>query len=106
MVIEIRNSKRRKQMTTPATHPGREVAIRIFEMGMSLSQFARSVNVSNSRISEIASEKRGITIDTAIKLAKALGTTPEYWLDKQQAYDLFIKQKNSEQQKVPSWKKR
>jgi len=92
-------------MTLQATHPGREVAIRIFEMGMSLSQFARSIDVSNSRISEIASEKRGITIDTAIKIARAFGTTPEYWLDKQQAYDLFMKQKNSEQQKVPSWKK-
>ena len=93
-------------MITPVTHPGREVALRIYEKGMSLSQFAKQLDVSNSRISEIASEKRGITIDTAIKLAKALGTTPEYWLDKQQAYDLFMKQKNSEQQKVPSWKKR
>ena len=92
-------------MTLQATHPGREVAIRIFEMGMSLSQFARHIDVSNSRISEIASEKRGITIDTAIKIARAFGTTPEYWLDKQQAYDLFIKQKKSEQQKVPAWKK-
>ena len=78
-------------MTLQATHLGREVAIRIFEMGMSLSQFARSIDVSNSRISEIASEKRGITIDTAIKIARAFGTTPEYWLDKQQAYDLFMK---------------
>ena len=93
-------------MITPVTHPGREVALRIYEKGMSLSQFAKQLDVSNSRISEIASEKRSITIDTAIKLAKALGTTPEYWLDKQQAYDLFMKQKNSEQQKVPSWKKR
>ena len=92
-------------MITPVTHPGREVALRIYEKGMSLSQFAKQLDVSNSRISEIASEKRSITIDTAIKLAKALGTTPEYWLDKQQAYDLFMKQKNSEQQKVPSWKK-
>ena len=92
-------------MTTSATHPGREVALRIYEKGMSLSQFAKQLDVSNSRISEIASEKRSITVDTAIKLAKALGTTPEYWLDKQQAYNLFMKQKNSEQQKVPSWKK-
>ena len=36
-------------MTTQAIHPGREMALRIFEMGMSLSQFARSINVSNSR---------------------------------------------------------
>ena len=92
-------------MTTPVTHPGREVALRIYEKGMSLSQFAKQLDVSSSRISEIASEKRSITVDTAIKLAKVLGTTPEYWLDKQQAYDLFMKQKSSEQQKVPSWKK-
>ena len=92
-------------MTTLVTHPGREVALRIYEKGLSLSQFAKQLDVSNSRISEIASEKRSITVDTAIKLAKVLGTTPEYWLDKQQAYNLFMKQKNSEQQKVPSWKK-
>ena len=92
-------------MTTSVTHPGREVALRIYEKGMSLSQFAKQLDVSSSRISEIASEKRSITVDTAIKLAKVLGTTPEYWLDKQQAYDLFMKQKSSEQQKVPSWKK-
>lgn len=92
-------------MTTSVTHPGREVALRIYEKGMTLSQFAKQLDVSSSRISEIASEKRSITVDTAIKLAKVLGTTPEYWLDKQQAYDLFMKQKNSEQQKVPSWKK-
>ena len=92
-------------MTTPAIHPGREVALRIFDMGMNLSQFARHIDVSTSRISEIVAEKRGITIDTAIKIARAFGTTPEYWLDRQQAYDLFMKQKNSEQQNVPSWKK-
>lgn len=92
-------------MTTKITHPGREISIRIFDMGMSLSQFARFIGVSNSRISEIASEKRGITIDTAIKVAKAFGTTPEFWLDKQQAYDLSLKQKNLEQERIPTWKK-
>jgi addiction module HigA family antidote len=92
-------------MITPVTHPGREVALRIYEKGMSLSQFAKQLDVSNSRISEIASEKRSITIDTAIKLAKALGTTPEYWLDKQQAYDLSIKQKSDNEKRIPSWKR-
>ena len=92
-------------MITPVTHPGREVALCIYEKGMSLSQFAKQLDVSNSRISEIASEKRSITIDTAIKLAKALGTTPEYWLDKQQAYDLSIKQKSDNEKRIPSWKR-
>ena len=92
-------------MTTQAIHPGRELAIRIFDMGMSFSQFARYIEVSNSRISEIASAKRSITVDTAIKLAKALGTTPEYWLDKQQAYDLSIKQKSDNEKRIPSWKR-
>ena len=92
-------------MTAKITHPGREIAIRVFDMGMNLSQFARFIGVSNSRISEIVSEKRGITIDTAIKIAKAFETTPEFWLDKQQAYDLSLKQKNLEQERIPSWKK-
>jgi len=92
-------------MTAKITHPGREIAIRVFDMGMNLSQFARFIGVSNSRISEIVSEKRGITIDTAIKIAKVFETTPEFWLNKQQAYDLSLKQKNLEQERIPSWKK-
>jgi len=92
-------------MTLQAKHPGREVAIRIFEMGMSLSQFAKHIEVSNSRISEIASEKRGITVDTAIKIAKAFGTSPEYWLDKQQAFDLSIRQKKDNEKAIPAWKR-
>ena len=92
-------------MPSQTEHPGREVAIRIFDMGLSLSQFARMIDVSNSRISEIAAEKRGITIDTAIKIAKAFGTSPEYWLDKQRSYDLSIKKNNLSQGRMPSWKK-
>ena len=80
-------------MNPTIPHPGREITIRIFDMGLSLSQFARFIGLSNSRISEIASEKRGITINTVIKIAKPFGATPEFWLDKQQAYDLSLKQK-------------
>lgn len=72
-------------------HPGIELKKHILNRGMNLSQFARSINVSSSRISEIVSEKRSITIDSAVKFADIFNTTPEYWLQKQNEYDLYCK---------------
>jgi len=72
-------------------HPGIELGKRIQSLGMNLSEFARMINVSSSRISELVSCKRTITLDSAIKLADAFSMKPEYWLSKQNSYDLFVK---------------
>jgi len=69
-------------------HPGKEVHRLILEKGMNLSEFARHINVSSSRVSEIVHGKRGITLDSALKLADAFDTTPEFWLSKQNAFEL------------------
>jgi len=70
-------------------HPGKELSRIISKRGMNLTQFARSINVSSSRISEIVSGKRGVTVDSAIRIAEALDTLPKYWLSKQNDFDLF-----------------
>ena len=57
-------------------HPGLELKSLILDKGMNLSQFARSINVSSSRISEIVAGKRSMTIDSAVKFAAAFDTTP------------------------------
>jgi len=72
-----------------STHPG-EVLIEDFlsPMGISQTQLAKHLGVSIQRINELIKGKRGITPDTAWLLSKALGTTPEFWMNLQVNYDL------------------
>ena len=58
---------------------------------MNLNEFSKTINVSSSRISELASCKRALTMDSAIKIADVFDTTPEYWISKQNEYDLYWK---------------
>jgi len=71
------------------THPG-EILLEEFlkPMGISQMAFAKHVGVPLQRINEIARGKRGITPDTAWRFALAFGTTPEFWMNLQAAYDL------------------
>jgi len=57
-------------------------------LGMSANALAKVIKVPANRVSEIVREKRSITADTAVRLAKAFRTTPEFWLNLQQNYDL------------------
>ena len=69
-------------------HPGIELRNIIKQKDMNISEFARMIDVSPSRINEIVHTKRSITLDTAIRLAKALNTTTKYWMEKQVDYDI------------------
>ena len=71
------------------THPG-EILLEEFlnPLGMSQVAFARHIGVPTQRINEIVRAKRGITPDTAWLFAQAFGTTPEFWINLQSAYDL------------------
>jgi antitoxin HigA-1 len=72
-------------------HPGEILAEDVLgELDMSASQLAKALGVPANRISEIVRGRRDITADTALRLARWLGTTPEFWLDLQQAYDLEV----------------
>ena len=55
---------------------------------MNISEFARMIDVSPSRINEIVHTKRSITLDTAIRLDNVLNTTTKYWMEKQVDYDI------------------
>ncbi len=75
-------------------HPGeilREEFLQPLEM--SANQFAHVIGVPANRVTEIVGERRTVTADTALRLARALGTTPEFWLNLQQAYDLRTAEK-------------
>lgn len=70
-------------------HPGEVLAEDVLaELGMTGRELARELNVSPNRISEILRGRRAITADTVLRLARWLGTSPELWLNLQQAYDL------------------
>ena len=70
-------------------HPG-EVLLEEFlkPMGLSQNRLALSVRVHPRRINEIVLGKRGITADTALRLAKYFGTSAKFWLGLQADYDL------------------
>ena len=70
-------------------HPG-EILQEEFlvPMGISAYKLSKSIGVQQTRISLILKGKRGITADTAIRLAKFFGTTPEFWMNLQREYDL------------------
>lgn len=72
-------------------HPG-EVLLEEFlkPMGMSQSRLAMNIGVPPRRINEIVLEKRKITADTALRLAKFFGTTAEFWIGLQSQYDLDV----------------
>lgn len=63
------------------------------------------LGVSRQAISEIINEKRGISPQMALKLSKALGTTPELWLKMQLAYDLWQAKQTTNLDKVHIIKK-
>ena len=70
-------------------HPG-EILLEEFlkPIGLSQNKIARSIGVTPRRINEIVLGKRGITADTAIRLAYFLGTSEEFWMGIQDDYEL------------------
>jgi addiction module HigA family antidote len=72
-------------------HPG-EVLLEEFLKPMSISQnrLALSIGVPARRINEIVLGKRAITADTALRLARFFGTSPQFWLGLQTDYDLEV----------------
>ena len=58
------------------------------ELGMSANALAKALRVPAPRVNEIVRERRGVTADTALRLARYFGTTPQFWLNLQSAYDL------------------
>ena len=74
----------------PPTHPG-EMLLEEFlkPLGMNQTELAERIHVSYPRVNEIINGRRGVTPDTALRLSRLFGTSPEFWLNGQRNWDLW-----------------
>ena len=71
---------------TPPIHPGEILREQFLEpLGLSAGALARSLGVPRTRIERVVKEEMGISTDTALRLAKYFGTTPNVWLTRRRA---------------------
>ncbi len=71
-------------------HPGEHLAEILEELGISQYRLAKAAGVPPIRINDVVHCRRAVTVDTALRIGKALGMTPEFWLNLQRMYDLDL----------------
>ncbi len=80
-------------MTRPAIHPGEILGEELAEIAVTPSELARQLRVPVNRITQIVHGKRSITGDTALRLGHWFGTSAQFWLNLQSAYDIRVAEK-------------
>ncbi len=108
--IEVINRKiKKKEGLTPKQeqeiknppHPAKSVRVDCLEpFGLSITACTKILGVTRQTLNNLLNEKSGITADMAVRLSKAFGSTPEYWLRMQLSYDLAQALKNEDKVKV------
>jgi addiction module HigA family antidote len=80
-----------KNKKLPPIHPGEILMEEFLEpMGISQYRLAKDISVPPRRINEIVHGKRSITADTALRLGRFFGMSPQFWLNLQTRYDLEV----------------
>ena len=74
----------------PAIHPGEHLRDELEELGLSARAFARLLDIPVNRVTQILNGQRGVTADTALRLARYFGTSAESRMNLQQIYELRI----------------
>jgi antitoxin HigA-1 len=75
----------------PPIHPGEVLRDEFMgPLNLSSNALAKALGVTAARINEIVNEKRGITADTALRLARYFGTSPDVWINLQKRYELEV----------------
>src|SRR3972149_9642366 len=73
----------------PPIHPGEQLREEfMIPLGLSSNALARALDVTPARINEIVRERRRITADTALRLARFFNSSPQFWLNLQNSYDV------------------
>ncbi|MBX6363921.1 MAG: HigA family addiction module antidote protein [Gemmatimonadetes bacterium] len=74
----------------PPTHPGEMLLGEFLKpLGMTRMELAKRIGVPLQRVNQIVKGKRSVTPDTALRLARLFGTTPDFWRNGQLAWDLY-----------------
>ena len=91
-------------MARPPIHPGEILAEELEEIGVTPTELSRQLAVPPNRITQIIQGKRSITGDTALRLGHWFGTSPQFWLNLQSAYDIRVAQQEAgaEIKKLPT----
>ena len=75
----------------PPVHPGEILRDEfLMPLGLSVYRLARALKISRPRLNDIVLGRRGVTIDTALRLGRYFGTTPEFWINLQARHDLDV----------------
>jgi len=82
-------------MTRPAIHPGEILADELQEIGVTPTELSRQIDVPANRVTQIIHGQRGITGDTALRLGHWFGTSAQFWLNLQSAYDIRVAQEKA-----------
>jgi addiction module HigA family antidote len=83
-------------MTMKPPHPGETIKEEyLVPLGMSVNSLAKALGIGAARLNEIVRGRRGVSADTALRLARYFGTTPELWLNLQAFYELRMAQRKS-----------
>ena len=80
----------------PPVHPGEILREDFLEpLALSVYRLARAINVPRTRLNDIVLGRRSVTVDTALRLGRYFGTTPEFWLNLQTRHDLDVADRTS-----------
>ena len=74
----------------PPVHPGEILAEEMEELGLSANALAGALGVPTNRITAVLKGQRGVTADTALRLSRYFGTTPQLWLNLQKTFELRV----------------
>jgi addiction module HigA family antidote len=84
------------KITGKPVHPGEMLREEFMKpLGISINGLALDLHVPVTRISEIVNERRGITADTALRLARYFGMSADFWMNIQKDYELILAQQKS-----------
>jgi addiction module HigA family antidote len=74
----------------PVAHPGRLLRRELATRSLSANRLALDLGVPSGRITDILNGRRSITADTALRLGRYFGNSPQFWLDLQSQYDIAV----------------
>ena len=84
------NPEGRPVLKLPPIHPGEILGDELEETGLSAKQLADAIHVPPNRLYQILSGKRNVTADTALRLSRYFGTSADFWMNLQRAFELDL----------------